>query len=163
MSAPAWTVVATLLAGLASPSLGDTGPLREIVIETPGERTLTNQLVIGGVLGAGLAVGAAGLYWHLDSRSAANEVSAVLPTGESWSASHVDLVERADRSGTRATIAYSLGGAIVIGAVIAFIVTDPPTERTVIRAREIRPTTLQIRPTIIPTPEGALLGSRWRF
>jgi hypothetical protein len=144
-----------VLVALTSSSLADRAD-REIVVETPGERTLTNKLVVGGILATGLAVGGLGVYWHLDSRAAADEVSAEGPTGKAWSPSDIDLVDRADRSRSRATIAYGIGGAIVIAGIITFIATEPASETTVIRAR-------QIIPRISPVPGGAIVGSGWSF
>lgn len=132
------------------------GADREIVIETPGERTKENKLLLGGLAGAGSLIGGLGLYFHLDSRSAANEVSAKETTGKAWTADRQAFADQADRSGTRAIIAYSIGGALLISAAVALIVTEPPTERTVIRPRSASP-------TIAPLEGGAVLGGVWSF
>lgn len=128
-------------------------PRREIVVETPGERSTSNKLLCGGLAAAGLVAGALGVYWHLDSRDAADAVSADTFTGRAWSAEDVALVDQADRSKTRATVAYGLGGALLVAAVVTFIVTDPPSERSVIRTGAI----------VAPTSGGAVVGGMWSF
>ncbi len=148
---------ALIIAGIALPAIaraGDRG--REIVIVTPGERTLGNKLVLGGIAGAGAIVGAIGVYFHLDSRSASDAVSADAKTGHAWSQDDVDQVDRASSSRTRTEICYGVGGALLIGAVIALIATEPSSETTVIRPHSATP-------TVTPTVGGAMVGSVWSF
>jgi hypothetical protein len=129
-------------------------PGRDIVIDVPGERSRNNKLLCGGLLATGVIAGALGVYWHLDSRDASNAVSADYFTGEAWTQAHVDLVERADRSKTRATVAYTVGGAFLIGAIAAWIFTEPKTETAVIHTGV----------TVGPTSEGGTVVSRmWSF
>ena len=129
---------------------------RDIVIETPGERSTSTKAVVGGIFGASLLVGGLGVYWHLDSRSASRDVSASKFTGNAWTSDDIALADQADRSRTRATIAYGIGGALLIGAAIAFIVTDPPSETVLI-------TPTRGTPIIAPTRGGAVLGGMWSF
>ncbi len=143
---------AALLLALPRLAIAD----RDIVIETPGERSTTNKAVLGGLLGASLLIGGLGVYWHLDSRSAATDVSSSKFTGKAWSSEDIALADQADRSRTRATVAYGIGGALLIGAAIAFIVTDPPSETVVI-------TPSRGTPTVAPTQGGAVLGGMWSF
>ncbi len=147
-------IVASALLLLTIPRLGAAD--RDIVIETPGERPPTTRAVLGGLLGAGLVVGALGVYWHLDSRSAADDVSSQKFTGKAWTSEDIALADQADRSKTRATIAYGIGGALLIGAVIAFIATDPRSETVVI-------TPTRGTPTVAPVQGGAVLGGMWSF
>lgn len=146
-------IVASALLLLAMPRLA---AAEDIVIETPGERSSTTKAMLAGVLGASVLLGGLGAYWHLDSRSAADDVSASKFTGHAWTADDMELADRADRSKTRAIVAYGVGGALLVGAAIAFIVTDPPSETVVIRPTG--PT-----PTVAPTPGGAVLGGMWSF
>lgn len=128
---------------------------RDIVIETPGERSTENKLMLAGLVTAAGIAGGLGLYWHLDSQSASDDVSAILFIGEAWTPDDAALLERADRSRSRAIVAYGVGGALLIGAAIALIVTEPPSETTVIRPRAT--------PTVSPTDGGAVLGGWWSF
>lgn len=148
-------IVASVLLLLAAsrPAAADD---RDIVIETPRERPTNTKLVLGAMAGAGVLVGGLGVFWHLDSRSAAADVSTGKFTGHAWTADDIALAEQADRSGTRAGIAYGIGGALLIGAAIAFIATDPGSETVVI-------TPNRGAPTVAPTPGGAVLGGTWSF
>lgn len=106
---------------------------REIVIDVPGERSSTNRITLAATLGVGVLAGAIGAYYHVESRDAAEAVSAVELLGQAWTHEEVALVDEAERAGRRAGIAYAIGGAFVIGTIVAFIVTAPDAERTVIR------------------------------
>jgi hypothetical protein len=141
----------------------DDGPMvrprtrrRDIVVEIPGERSLPTKLAVGGIAAGGVLAGVVGLYFHLDSRSAVDNVDAGRFVGKPWTQDQVDQVDRAARSRTRAAIGYGVGGALVIGAVIAFIVTDPKSETSVIH-------TTRATPIVSPVPDGAVVGGAWRF
>ena len=129
-------------------------PSRQIEIEVPGERSRNNKLMVGGLLAAGVIGGALGVYWHLDSRDASDAVASDEFTGEAWTDDHVALVERAERSKTRAIVAYSIGGAFVLGTIITYIVTDPKSETAVIRTGAV------VTPT---TDGGAMVSKAWSF
>ena len=128
---------------------------RDIIIEVPGDRPTTNKLLIGGLGGAGLLVGALGLYFHLDYRSASDDVSAHNLTGKAWTPNAQALLDRAERSSTRAGVAYGFGGALVLAAIITYIATDPGSETTVIHTGPA--------PAFIPAQDGAALGGTWRW
>jgi len=126
---------------------------REIVVEVPGERSTSNKLLTGTLAMAGLVAGSLGLYWHLDSREASDEVTADAFTGRSWSVEDVEQVDRADRSKTLATVGYAVGGSLLVAAVVTFIVTEPASDRSVIRTGAI----------VSPTSGGAIVGRMWSF
>jgi len=129
-----------------------------ITIVTPGERPTENKLLLGG-LGAGAAVvSGLGLYFHLDGKSASDKVASDVFGGEAWTADDAALFAQAERSRTRAIVAYSVGGALLVGAVVALIVTEPPSETTVLRPRAARAV-----PTVVPAAGGAVLGGMWSF
>jgi hypothetical protein len=132
------------------------GPVpREIVVEVPGERSKNNKILVASLGAAGVIASALGLYWHLDSRDASKEVTADYFTGEAWTAEKVALVDRAERSKTRATIAYSFGGALLVGAIATWIITAPKSETTIIRTGGV---------VVTPTPDGGGMVTRmWSF
>jgi hypothetical protein len=132
---------------------------RDFVITAEGERTSKQIAIIASLAGTALAIGGVGLYYNLDSRSAAEAVSAKTFTHVVWSAADQATYDRANSSGAKAAVFYSLGGAVLIGAVVAFIVTDPKTETTVIHPHG----TGKPSPTIAPTSGGAVLGGTWEF
>lgn len=152
---PSRLVPAICLLGLLAP--GAHAEKGDIVIEIPGERSRENKLVLGGIAGAGFLAGALGAYFHFDSRAASDDVSADSYTGQAWTSDDEALVERADRSRSRAIIGYSVGGALLIGAAIYYIVTDPGSETAVIRPHG------RGSPTVSPTEGGAMLGGMWSF
>lgn len=130
----------------------------DIVIEVPGERTSETKLLVGSLAGAGLLVSAIGAYFHLDSRSASDDVSSNKFTGHAWTTEDQDLVDRADRSRSRAIVGYSIGGALLVGAVVAFIITEPRSETAVIHPHGRGSTAI-----VEPTHGGAVVGGMWRF
>ena len=148
-------VLVTAIAATAVPARADEG-LKPITIIAPGERSTNNKLVLAGLGGAGLIAGAVGMYFHLDSRSASDEVGTDVFTGTAWSAARQEVVDRAESSRTAAIAMYSVGGAFLIGAIVYLIATDPLDETIVIRPRSARP-------TITPAPGGAVLGGMWSF
>lgn len=146
----------------AAPEPAERAPLaprpkpREIEIEIPGERSTSNIVTLAAIAGAGVIVGAVGLYFNLDARSAQQDVESNKFTAKPWTETQIALVDRAERSSTRAGIAYGVGGALLLGATVAFIITAPKSETSVIR-------TTRATPTVAPAPGGAVLGGAWRF
>jgi hypothetical protein len=142
---------------------------KDIVIDSDGQRTTKNIVMVSGILVGGLALGGLGLHYNLDARDAADKVSAsvvrdpnvdggTLPSGKTWNADDQKLVDRASSSSTKAEILYAVGGAAVIGAIVLFIVTDPPATHTVIHTT--RP---ERKYTVAPTNGGAMLGAVGTF
>lgn len=129
-----------------------------ITIVTPGERTTENKLLVGGLVAGAAVVTGLGLYFHLDGKSASDEVSSDVFGGEEWTADDAALFDQAESSRTKAIVAYSVGGALLIGAIVALIVTEPPSETTVLRPRAVRAV-----PTVAPAAGGAVLGGMWSF
>ena len=151
-----------ILAALPRLAAADGGPDyfraptgKDIVITTEGERTTQNIAALAGVAGAGVVVGALGLYFHLDSRDAANAVSTKTPKPVTWTPADQLVYDRAHDSAVKAGVFYGIGGALVIGAIIGLIVTEPKSETTVIHPHG--------NPTVTPTAGGALLGGTWTF
>jgi hypothetical protein len=131
-----------------------TGP--DIVITSPGERTLNNKLAIGGVAGAGAALGGIGLYFHLDALSARDRVANPGKTPRPWTSADQADYDHAHSSGVKAAVFYSIGGAALLGAAIALIATEPVSETKIIHPH-------RARPAITPAPGGAILGGSWTF
>lgn len=129
---------------------------REIVIEVPVERSRTNVIALASVAGAAVLAGAIGLSYHLDARSATEEIEGGAFQGRPWTQAQIDLVERAERSSAAATVCYGIGGALILGAAVAYIVTAPRSRTSVIR-------TIGAAPTVAPVAGGAVLGGAWRF
>lgn len=132
---------------------------REIVVRYHPDRSKRNMVTLASMAGAGVLIGAVGVYFHVDARSASDEVSARNTTGLTWSAARQDTYERAESSSTIAGVAYGIGGALLLATAVAYIVTEPEMETKTIHPHEQgRPIAL-----VAPTPGGALLGGAWRF
>lgn len=129
---------------------------RELVVEIPGERSTPNRIALAAVAGAAVISGAVGLGFHLDARSARDQVERDTFRGAAWTQERVNLVARADRSSAWAVGMYAAGGALLLGAAIAYIATDPAGTRSVIRIGGAAP-------TLAPVAGGAVLGGGWAF
>src|SRR5262249_43099978 len=69
--------------------------VRDIVVVIPGERSPTNIAWLAGVTAAGVVAGAIGLYYNLDSKSAADAVSQNQQTGRVWGQAYQADIDRA--------------------------------------------------------------------
>src|SRR5262245_49263967 len=59
---------------------------KDIVIVSYPDRSTANIATLAGLAAGGAIIGALGLYYNIDSRSAADDVSAHKYTGQVWSA-----------------------------------------------------------------------------
>ena len=101
--------------------------------------------------GSGLVLSGVGVYFHLDSKSATDEVGTHKFTGEPWSPALQDSYERANRSAVVAGVFYGLGGAALVATAIAYMVTEPKAETHV------------IRPHVAVGNHSAVIGGGWSF
>lgn len=139
---------------------------REIVIEVPGIRSRQTKIVLGALLAAGAIGGGLGAYFHLESRSAANDVSQAVFNGQTWTADRQRRFEDGESAKSRAAVGYAIGGAFVIGAIVTLIVTEPKSEQAVLRPRHAGTPQggLDSRLTgVSPIPGGAIAGAGWSF
>lgn len=132
---------------------------KDVVIVSYPDRSKRNILTLAILGGAGVVTGAIGAYFHLDARSAADEVAADGFTGEVWSAEHQDAYDRSQRSSVVAGVFYGIGGALLLATAITYIATEPKAETMVIHPRA-NPKTSAL---VAPTRGGAILGGTWSF
>jgi hypothetical protein len=126
---------------------------KDIVIKVDRDRDAKNIALLASLAGIGVVLGGTGLYFNLDSRSAAEAVSPRHPTNQPWTAAQQADFDRAHSSGIKAGVFYGLGGACVIAAVVTMIATAPGSETTVIHPHY----------AVAPTPGGAVVGKVWSF
>jgi len=130
---------------------------KDIVIHTSGERTTNNIITLWSVAGAGVLIGGIGLYYNLDARSASNDVNAVSQAHLPWTPQLQAKYDQAHDSSTKAAVFYSIGGAVVVGAVVAAILTQPKDETTVIHPHGTGTA------TVAPLPGGGVVGGAWTW
>lgn len=126
-----------------------------ITVTTPGERSSQNIQFLAGLAGAGVVLVGLGVFYNLDSRSSANAVSAGDPTGQPWTSGDQADYDHTHQLAVRAGVCYGIGGAVLVGALVTWILTAPSDQVTVIQPH--------VTPTVTPAPGGALLGGQWRF
>lgn len=132
---------------------------KDVVIVAYPDRSTKNVAIMGALAGAGVVAGAFGLYFHLDSRSASDEVSAHKATNVPWTQDQQDTYDRANRSATAAGVLYGIGGGLILATAVMFIVTEPKPETMIIHPHvDPKPTAL-----VAPTRGGAMIGGAWRF
>ena len=132
---------------------------KDIVIESRDDRSTGNIAMLGALGGAAAVMGGIGVYFNLDSKSSADKVSAHKFTGEVWTSELQSEYDHAHSAAVVAGVFYGIGGALLIGTIVAFIATEPKTEQIIIHPHAAsKPTAI-----VAPTNGGALLGGRWRF
>lgn len=124
---------------------------KDIVIKHYPDRSRTNVIALWTTAGAGVLLGGVGLGFHLDYRSKADDLASNRFTGQPWTADRQAAYEDAHRSSVVAGVFYGLGGAALLAATIAFIVTEPDVE------------TMVIHPHVDPKTGSAMLDAGWRF
>lgn len=127
-----------------------------IRIKRDKSRTTSQKLLIGGLLvGAAASIGVA-VHFHLDSRDAADEVSANdRLTGETWTPALQDTYDRAGTSGTYAIVGYVVGALFLGGSVVAAWKTQPDQEQIEIDNHG--------RASITPIKGGILMARAWSW
>jgi hypothetical protein len=124
---------------------------KDIVVKMHPDRSRQNVAGIAITAGAGLLFGGLGLYFHLESKSATEEVGAKKFTGVAWSDELQDTYDHANNSAVAAGVLYGLGGAALVGAAIAYMITEPEVETHV------------IHPHVAVGKGGAVIGGAWSF
>jgi hypothetical protein len=132
---------------------------KDIYIKSYPDRSHKNMMGLAIAGGASVVFGGIGLYFHLDSRSKSNEVSAHKFTGEVWTSERQESYDAANRSAVVAGVFYGIGGAVLLGTAIAYMITEPKMETIVIHPHTSpKPTAL-----VAPTNGGAMVGGSWSF
>ena len=134
---------------------------KDVIIVSYPERSKKNITTLAVLGGGGLLLGAIGLYFNLDARSAADDVSAHSYTGQVWTADRQDTYDRAHSSSVTAGVLYGIGGGLLVATAFAYIVTEPKPETMVIHPHSSHAS--RTRPLVAPTSGGAVVGGAWSF
>jgi hypothetical protein len=127
-----------------------------ITVRAQRSRTRAQRLVIGSLLGgAGLFAGAA-IYFHLDSRRIASDLSADTPQNQRWSDELDAKYDRGQLVGKLSITSYVVSAGLIAGAIVAIITTDPGTELVEIQGKPVKPTAQVV-------PGGATVGATWSW
>jgi hypothetical protein len=124
---------------------------KDIYIKQYPDRSRANVIGLWTTAGAGVVLTGVGLAFHLDYRSKANDLSSDRFTGEPWTAERQATFDDAHSSSVMAGVFYGLGGATLLAATIAFIVTEPKV------------VTIVIHPHVDPKNGGAMIGGGFSF
>src|SRR5262245_25274459 len=154
-------VVAVMLAASSTTAFADDDYFKPgsdpnaVTMQQKKSRTKQERYLIGGLAGGtGVAAGL-GLLFHLDSRAAANRVSADDFTMSRWSPDREADFERAGRSGAIAIAGYSLAALLATATIVVIVKTEPGSEEVDLR---------KPRATVDLVPGGgAVVGTGWSF
>lgn len=133
---------------------------QNVTVKRQKSRTSTQRLQIGGAIAAGALFAGAGLYYHLDSRAAADSVSGNSElASDTWTAERQATYDQAGKSGYVAGFCYALSAAFFAGAAVIGWMTTPGEEELV-----IKPGNRTATPVVAPIPGGgAMVGGEWRW
>jgi hypothetical protein len=122
--------------------------VRARVVKRQTERTPGQTAILLGLFGASAAAGGLGLYFHLESRDAAEEVGSVRSRpAATWTPARQATYDDAHVAGTRAITGYAAGG-VLLGAALGYAWVTRSREREVV---------------LVPVERGAVVSTGWRF
>ena len=128
------------------------------------ERSTQQRILIASLFGGSVLFGGVGLLFHIDSKNKSDDVStdAGRHTGRVYTEELDDTRRAALRSRNFAIGSYAVGGGLLIGTFIAYLLTDPGQE-VVHVGTEADAGAAGARVLLEPTDGGALVGGAWRF
>jgi len=119
-------------------------------------RTGEQKLLIGGLAGGAALAAGIGIYFHLDSRRIANDLSADSPQVVRWSPERRDKYDRGQLDGKLAIASYVIAGALIGGTIVAVLMTDPGSDLIEVPTRRVTPTAGLV-------PGGGTVGAVWSW
>jgi hypothetical protein len=133
-----------------------------VTVRRNRSRCPRQKALIGSLLGGAVIVGGVGLYAHLQSRSASSDVAAIGgSTGLTWTEERQATFDRAVRDRTLAIIGYGVGSALLVGAALALVFTDPGSETISVAPDEAAPPPVPLSLTLLPNGAFAEAGWQW--
>jgi hypothetical protein len=139
------------------------GGSEALTFKVERERTTRQKVLIGSLFGGSVLFAGVGLLFHIDSKHKSDEVStdAGHHTGQVYTEELDDTRRAALRSRNFAIASYALGGGLLVGTFVAYLLTDPGEET--IRVGTEAADGSGARLLVAPTDSGALVGGSWRF
>ena len=149
-----------------------------LTFEVDRPRSHRARVVIASLVGGAVLMGGLGVLFTLDSKSKADEVSSKPGnnTGRVYTAELDDTRRAGLRSRTWAVTSFAVGGGLLVGALVAYVVSDPGRETIHVNGTSTPvPATHGATPPpnpgpsarvhllLAPTRGGALLGGAWSF
>ncbi len=142
---------------------GKRGVPADVSFRQAKPRTRKQHIILASLFGGAVLFSGVGLYFHLDSRDASNEVSLAGGTpSATYDQGVADVRDRAFRSRALAIVGYSIGGAFLVATFVAMAMTQPGDEIvTIDNAPKAPAKTIPV--SIAPTRGGAIVGKAWSF
>jgi len=139
------------------------GGSEALTFKVDRERTTRQKVLISSLFGGSVLFGGVGLLFHIDSKHKSDDVStdAGHHTGHIYTEELDDTRRAAIRSRNLAIASYAIGGGLLVGTLVAYLLTDPGEET--IRVGTEAAEGSGARLLVAPTDSGALVGGSWRF
>lgn len=141
-----------------------TSDANSVSFEVDRARGRSERILIASLLGGAGLVGGVGLLFHLDSERRSSEVS-VRPgrhTGLIYTEERDRTRRAAIRSRNFAVAGYSVGGGLLIAALVTYVVTDPGRDIITV-GEEPAPPPPTSSLLVEPVPGGAVVAGQWDF
>ncbi len=168
MVRPIAALSALLLLALAGRAHGQERYFQEgrtdtISFNVDRKRNTQQRILIASLFGGTVVFGGVGLLFHIDSKNKADEVStdSGRHTGRIYSEELDDTRSAAIRSRNFAIASYALGGGLLVGTFIAYLLTDPGQETIHVGTEPDHDPGARLM--VAPIEGGALVGGGWRF
>lgn len=153
---------ATAVAGDQPDYFGKRTVPQKVSFRQAKPRTRKQHILLASLFGGAVAFGGLGLYFHLDSRDASDEISLVGGEPSRTYDRSVDKTrDRALRSRVLAIVGYSVSGAFLVATIVAMAMTQPGEEIVTIDQEKAPKNTVPV--SVIPIRGGAMVGKAWRF
>ena len=127
-----------------------------VLVRKDRSRTRRQKLLIYGLAGGAALFGGLGAYFHYDSKSIADELSADSDQHQRWSPELQDKYDRGQLDGKLAIAGYAISAGLIAATIVVVIKTDPGTELETIGPGGAKPVADVV-------PGGATVGASWSW
>jgi hypothetical protein len=163
----AWVLAVGLGLGWSAPARAQdyfTSDANSVSFEVDRSRSRSERILIASLLGGAVLVGGVGLLLHLDSERKSSEVSARpgRHTGLLYTEERDRTRRAAIRSRNFAFAGYSVGGGLLIAALVTYFVTNPGRDIITVGDEQAPPSATSSL-LVEPMSGGALVAGEWVF